>query len=238
MTENKKHKRLTGLAMEKQREAFCSKLRAEDKGMSGYIDRKFAVMLEDEATAILSIEEPPITSLGEVTRPHIADLPGRYWIKNTLPDGGMITEEASISRTDLLMQSNLDISALAVDAAHSIQADNSLEKMLAHQMALAHEMVLKIGNAAMGEVQKLQHPTTFGSGLRPGAATELQRLTNSVARLMSAYQQGMLTMQRLRTGGTQTVTVQHVNVGSGGQAVIGNVQTGGDLLRGEESKNG
>ena len=35
---------------------------------------------------------------------------------------------------------------------------------------------------------------------------------------------GMLTLQRLRTGGNQTVTVQHVNVQPGGQAVIGNVQ--------------
>ena len=233
-----KHKRLTELALQKQREAYCNRLKAEDKGISGYLDRKIAGMLETEAANIIAIDEPPITNMGEVTRPHIADLPGRYWIKNTLPDGNLITEEASLTRTDLLMQSNTDISALAVDAAHSIQADNSMEKMLAHQMALAHEMAMKIGNAAMGEVQKIQHPTTFGGGLKPGAATELQRLTNSVARLMATYQQGMLTMQRLRTGGTQTVTVQHVNIEAGGQAVIGNVKTGGDRLQGEVRKNG
>ena len=44
---------------------------------------------------------------------------------------------------------------------------------------------------------------------------------------MSVFQQGMLTLQKIKTGGNQTVTVQHVNVGAGGQAVIGNVQTGG-----------
>ena len=44
-------------------------------------------------------------------------------------------------------------------------------------------------------------------------------------------------MQKLRTGGNQTVTVQHVNVGAGGQAVIGNVQAGGKL-EGQGAKNG
>lgn len=233
-----KHKRITEMALEKKREAFGCRIKAEDKGASGYVDRKIAGMLETEAAALIAIDEPPITNMGEVTEPHIANLPGRWWIKNTLPDGNLITEEASITRTDLLMQPNIDISALAIDAAESVKADNSMEKMMAHQLALAHEMVMKIGNAAMGEAWKIQQPTTHGNGLRPGAATELQRLTNSVARLMGAYQQGMLAMQRLRTGGNQLVTVQHVNVGAGGQAVIGNVQAGGSRLPGEDSNNG
>jgi hypothetical protein len=39
-------------------------------------------------------------------------------------------------------------------------------------------------------------------------------------------------------GGTQTVTVQHVNVASGGQAAVGNVQTQGPRRQGGKSKNG
>ena len=34
------------------------------------------------------------------------------------------------------------------------------------------------------------------------------------------YQEGLLTLQKLRTGGKQTVVVQHVQVSEGGQAVI------------------
>ena len=157
-------------------------------------------------------------------------------LSNNLTDENLINEEASITRTDLLRQPNLDISALAIDAAHTIKAENSFEKMLAHQLALTHEMVMKLGNAAMGEVEKIQHPTTHGNGLRQGDTIELQRITNSVARLQASFQQGMLTMHKLRTGGNQTVTVQHVNVGAGGQAVIGNV-TGGKL-EGQGAKNG
>lgn len=232
------HKRLTEVALDKRRAAKVSRLQAKDKGASGYLNYRLADALDKEADALVAIPEPPITNMGEVCKPHIAGLPNRYWLFNTLPDGNLITEEASITRTDLLIQPNVDISALALDAAQTIKADNSLEKMLAHQLALTHEMVMKLGNAAMGEVQKIQHPTTHGNGLRQGDAIELQRLTNSVARLQASFQQGMLTMQKLRTGGNQTVTVQHVNVGAGGQAVIGNVTGGGGKLEGEGAKNG
>lgn len=234
----KTHKRLTDVALDKKREANITRWGAQDKGESGYINHRLADMLESEADALIAIDEPPVTNMGEVCKPHIADLPNRYWLRNTLTDGNLINEEASITRTDLLRQPNIDISALAIDAAHTIKAENSFEKMLAHQLALTHEMVMKLGNAAMGEVQKIQHPTTHGNGLRQGDTIELQRLTNSVARLQASFQQGMLTMQKLRTGGNQTVTVQHVNVGAGGQAVIGNVTGGGGTPTGGGAKNG
>ena len=41
------------------------------------------------------------------------------------------------------------------------------------------------------------------------------------------YSMQMETLRKHRNGGKQTVTVQHVNVEGGGQAVVGNVQTGG-----------
>jgi hypothetical protein len=37
---------------------------------------------------------------------------------------------------------------------------------------------------------------------------------------MSVYQEGLLTLAKLRTGGKQTVVVQHVYVTDGGQAVV------------------
>jgi hypothetical protein len=232
------HKRLTEVALDKKRAAKISRLGAQDKGASGYLNHRIADRLENEADAIVAIDEPPITNMGEVCKPHIADLTNRYWLTNTLTDGNLINEEASITRTDLLIQPNIDISAMALDAAQTIKADNSLEKMLAHQLALTHEMVMKLGNAAMGEVQKIQHPTTHGKGLRQGDAIELQRLANSVARLQTSFQQGMLTLQKLRTGGNQTVTVQHVNISAGGQAVIGNVTGAGGKPEGQGGKNG
>jgi hypothetical protein len=42
----------------------------------------------------------------------------------------------------------------------------------------------------------------------------------------------METLKRYRTGGEQKVTVQHVNVNDGGQAIVGNVTAPGKTGRG------
>jgi hypothetical protein len=64
------------------------------------------------------------------------------------------------------------------------------------------------------------------------------RLFNSAARMISASQEGLLTLRRLRTGGAQTINVhQHVSVADGGQAVVAG-QIGGGRKRGRSSKNG
>ena len=44
--------------------------------------------------------------------------------------------------------------------------------------------------------------------------------------MMEVYQKGLLTLQRLRSGGAQTIVVQRMTVSEGGQAIVGQVQTG------------
>ena len=38
--------------------------------------------------------------------------------------------------------------------------------------------------------------------------------------MMDSYQHAMLTLERMRNGGKQTVVLQHVTVADGGQAVV------------------
>jgi hypothetical protein len=103
--------------------------------------------------------------------------------------------------------------------------------MIAHQMAIAHEASMRLMDRALSY-------EAGGRAMREGDTVEACRLANSAARLMSVFQDGLLTLQKIRTGGNQTVTVQHVNVESGAQAVIGNVQTGGRRRRGNIAKTG
>ena len=50
---------------------------------------------------------------------------------------------------------------------------------------------------------------------------------NASARMMDTYQRALLTLERVRNGGKQTVVVQHVTVAGGGQAVVaGQVEAG------------
>ena len=127
------------------------------------------------------------------------------------------------------MRPSFDAVALRVDAAESIGAENSLEKMLAHQMAVSHGTSMRLMDRALSY-------DAGGRAMREGHSVEACRLANTAAWLMSSLQDGLLTLQQLRTGGRQTVTVQHVNVQSGAQAVIGDVRTGGRKRRENDAK--
>jgi len=134
---------------------------------------------------------------------------------NTLDEPDAAAVEASCDRTRLLRDVNA--TEIGIDTANTIQAQNSVEKMLAHQMAACHKMAFEL----MSEVMR-----GFGGDQNTQSVIEARKL-NSANRLMQTYQQAMLTLQKVRTGGKQTVVVQHVNVNDGGQAVVaGNVGRG------------
>lgn len=176
-----------------------------------------APMFERQAAELLKLEMPPdVGPGGEVVNEQVAGLGHkRTAIRETLREGAdRVAEDASLRRTDLLMQPSFNVVAMGVDAAEAIGAGNSMEKMLAHQMAVAHEAAMRVMDRALSFEAEQD-------------SVETCRLANTAARLMSVFQDGLLTLQRLRSGGNQIVTVQHVNVQSGAQAVIGNVGTGG-----------
>ena len=51
-----------------------------------------------------------------------------------------------------------------------------------------------------------------------------ERALNKLARTFTTQVEAL---KRYRTGGQQKVTVEHVTVNEGGQAIVGNVETGG-----------
>ena len=131
--------------------------------------------------------------------------------KNTLRKPEQVALDASAERKALLLGPNLDVCALALDAADSIDATNSLEKMLAHQLALAHRLAFDFANKGTGHKD-------------PAIAIKWLNLS---ARMMDTFQGGLLAIQKLRSGNTQTVQVQHVSI-TGGQTVLaGTLQTAG-----------
>jgi hypothetical protein len=124
----------------------------------------------------------------------------------TVPD--LASVEASFERTRLLIQQGSGVAAMAVDASASIQSRDSLEKMLAHQLAALHRAVMD---------QLAFAPSRYD-------VSDQARRLNSAAKCMSVYQQGLETLRKLRQGGQQRIMVQYVNVSEGGQAVIGNIE--------------
>ena len=97
-------------------------------------------------------------------------------------------------------------------AVAEIKPQDAIERMLAVQMAATHVALIR----------------TAGRFARAEMLLQLEaheRGYNKLARTFAAQAE---TLRKHRNGGKQTVTVQHVNVEGGGQAIVGNVQTGGE----------
>jgi hypothetical protein len=88
-----------------------------------------------------------------------------------------------------------------------IRPRDQIEAMLAAQMAAVH-------TATMTFARRLGHVENI---LQQDSA---ERAFNKLARTFTTQ---MEALKRYRTGGEQKVTVQHVTVGEGGQAIVGNV---------------
>ncbi len=141
----------------------------------------------------------------EVIKPQAAGM------VDTLSQPSIAAVDASNRRTDLLTMVGSDVASMALDAADTIQAGNSLEKMLAHQMAAIHDAGMRMVHRA----NLIQDP-----GL---AAKTL----NCAMKGFSAYQGAVGALRQLRGNQQQHIVVQHVNVGAGGQAMVGTVNTRG-----------
>lgn len=148
----------------------------------------------------------------------------RLHILSTLAEPTTISVDASEHRASAATKAG--VLSAALDAAESVDARNSLEKMIAHQVAATH-------HAGMELLGRLAED---GQGSQRLPPVELARLVNAAARLFEVAQHGCVTVQRLKTGGKQTVVVQHVNVEQGGQAVVAGRLEGGRRRRGKVQK--
>lgn len=90
-----------------------------------------------------------------------------------------------------------------------LEPRDQCEAMLAAQMAVAHEAMMTFASR-LGNVETIEQ--------RDSAVNGFTKLARCFAMLVE-------TLKRYRTGGEQKVTVQHVNVNEGAQAIVGNVTT-------------
>jgi hypothetical protein len=219
------------LAQRALRNAAAERVLARNGGANAAKHLAEAERIESVAADLMTPTEAPVVTSGEVVHASGEYAPPREFV-DTLTNSDQAAIEASVARADLLVSAKADIVAMAVDAAASAKADNSFEKMLSHQLALIHVLTMKTGSRALDfEKRQGEHD----DGLKQADSVELARLAQATSRLSSAFQDGLLTLQRLRNGSSQTVTVRHVTVEAGGQAVIGNIK-GGDGPNGNSGR--
>jgi len=154
-----------------------------------------------ESTALLCSSEPLQTGTGgEIVPPYSLGMSG---LELALKEPDLLDAEVTIKRTELADKAG--VFEMAIEASESVKAKNSIQRMQAHQLALAHKYAMEL----MADASKQKNPIFK------------VKLMNCSARLMEAYSKGALALQRLQSGASQVVQVQHVQVN--GQAVIGNV---------------
>jgi hypothetical protein len=177
-------------------------------------------MHERHTASLMIPETPPDIRQGEVMHVPDDDRDFVNGIINTLAAPDTPAIDASMRRTDLLQRA--DSLETGIDAANSIQAKNSLEKMLAHQMAACHVKAMGL----MSECISMYH--------NRGEVQELQLKKVAIAaKLMDVFQKGMDTLTRTRNAGKQTITVKQVHVTGGQNVIADSVTTGGVIGRGE-----
>ena len=101
---------------------------------------------------------------------------------DTVADPDYVTASASRERLELANEAgSLD---LALDVADSIQAQDSLEKMLVHQMAVLHRGMMK---AATRMNEELYSAAGLEESMREAANVRACRLAGAISRLSATY---------------------------------------------------
>jgi hypothetical protein len=186
------------------------------KGMTSDEARVKADRLDAEADALLDITARTGAPLrvgtgGEATT---AMSVSSAFVDTLVECPDMVAVDAGRHR--LALAEKAGALAIALDAAETVQAANSLEKMVAHQIAAAHVAAMGLQAEALALLRDFRE----SGGRYAILTTEAAKLTNASCRMMEMAQRGVATLHRLRNTGRQTIVVQHVHVGEGGRAVV------------------
>jgi hypothetical protein len=162
-------------------------------------DLGLANEMEREAQVLLKPEQPLQAGLGGEIIPPMKDcLPG---LESVLQMPDLLDLEASVQRSSLIERAG--VLELGIETAKDTRAQGSVQKMISHQMAAAHKRAMNL----LAESQETKDVDVACKKAR------------TAAKMMDAFSRAALTLQRLQTGASQVVQVQHVQVN--GPAVIG-----------------
>jgi hypothetical protein len=99
----------------------------------------------------------------------------------------------------------------AIDMFNDFKVEDGIEGMMAVQMIGTHHAIVECFRRAMIPDQPLNAQKVYLS---------------QAERLMGLYARHLAALDKHRGRGQQNITVKHVNVASGGQAIVGNIDTG------------
>lgn len=117
-----------------------------------------------------------------------------------------------LSPGEFTKEASAEYSSVMTSILLGTKPKDSVEGMLAIQMIGVHNLAMEMMRRAMMEGQ-----------YREGIDANVNR----AVKLLKTFTEHVQTLNKLRTGGQQKVTVEHVHVNPGGQAIVGAVSQKG-----------
>ncbi len=102
-------------------------------------------------------------------------------------------------------------SDIVISVLKGVQPRDEIELMLVTQMIAVHNLAMQ----------------NLAGGLLVTDPDVRNSVINQATKMLRTYTSQMEALKRYRTGGQQKVTVEHVTVNKGGQAIVGSVSQGG-----------
>ncbi|RYH06528.1 hypothetical protein [Tropicimonas sp. IMCC6043] len=134
-----------------------------------------------------------------------------YGSESEAVNEGLFMQGYMTLKTEEVQPGTKDMRGFLPAIVRDIAPRDGIERMLAVQMATTHVAMIRQG----GRMANAEQLPQFEAH---------ERAYNKLAR---TYAVQVEALRKHRSGGKQTVTVQHVSVSDGGQAIVGNVETGG-----------
>lgn len=133
----------------------------------------------------------------------------------------MIAVQASMDRMELSEKTgSLE---MALDAAESIGATNSIEMMLVQEVSALHKTVMHL----IAKATESMNGAAFSPGVEQAQTDVACKLFATVSKLLTANAGLVNALAKLRTGGKQLYVHQHVHVSGDGQTLVtGNLNGG------------
>ncbi len=177
---------------------------------------------------------------GEAIPETISDPAVDSFLIETMEAGpSQLAIDASHERLDLLTNLGFDAVEIGLDASASINAANSLEKMLAHQLGTVHLMAMKFMKTSQEQLTLSENSYGVHPKVVTAHAEAAVKYANTSIRLMNTYQKALQSLVKMRTSGQQTVRVihQYIQVSEGGKAVVMDKLTQANRSESEEEGN-
>jgi len=192
---------------------------------------------EKEAEEKLKLKDTPVIGTGGELIPN-NDSPEYLWLKDTVQDPNTTALYASIQRQCLAKSA--DVSELALDLAETIQANNSIEKIFAHEVAISYSLGMKSAAKANEYLEFKVFSRDMDQYKDTVQLTAATKLMNASNRSMETGLKIFQTLERMKGKGQQTITVvhqhlhQHVHI----EGEEGSMRKKGDTVhKGVKKKN-